>query len=351
MPILSKLVWKKHVPSKSLLLRPDIGITNPDYLCIGKSVYVGEQLILNTPHESNHANTSAVFADGSTIGRRTEISISPGDSFYLGKGAKLGSTCFVNGAVHIGAFASTGPCVYLTSGTSYTPPGKENWLRRDKDHWVASLPDSRKLQNAPIYIGEDALIGWGVYIKAGIYIGKGAYVGANAVVTRDIPPYSKQVGAPNCEIGQRLKFLPPKEIHAISEAHWPYFYEGFFMQQVDLEHSLKDQVAWMGPYAEIWLNRETEKNLTIVGRTLSDHPFPVKLNVAINGTPWYSTTIRENVFTLTVPNLDTQLTRVGSGNNPNILKHYLRVSLNINGSVRYPAVIQPALGIRSVAVT
>lgn len=52
------------------------------------------------------------------------------------------------------------------------------------------------LKTAPVYIGEETLIGMGVVIQPGVTIGKHCVIGANSVVTGDIPDYSVAVGVP-----------------------------------------------------------------------------------------------------------------------------------------------------------
>ena len=48
----------------------------------------------------------------------------------------------------------------------------------------------------PVFIERGAWLGQGVVVCPGVRIGRGAVVGANSVVTRDVPPHSKAVGAP-----------------------------------------------------------------------------------------------------------------------------------------------------------
>ncbi len=52
------------------------------------------------------------------------------------------------------------------------------------------------LKTAPVFIGEETLIGMGVVIQPGVTIGKHCVIGANSVVTRDIPDYAVAVGIP-----------------------------------------------------------------------------------------------------------------------------------------------------------
>jgi len=55
-----------------------------------------------------------------------------------------------------------------------------------------------------VVIGNDVWIGQGVKIIEGVSIGDGAIVGAYSLVTKDILPYSINVGMPAKKIGQRF---------------------------------------------------------------------------------------------------------------------------------------------------
>lgn len=68
-----------------------------------------------------------------------------------------------------------------------------------------------------IEIGHDVWIGSDVIIKGGIKIGNGAIIGAGAVVTKDIEPFSINVGIPSRKIGMRFE---PEIINKISESNW-----------------------------------------------------------------------------------------------------------------------------------
>jgi acetyltransferase-like isoleucine patch superfamily enzyme len=52
------------------------------------------------------------------------------------------------------------------------------------------------LNEAPVHIADDVLIGCQVIVISGVTIGRGAVVGAGSVVTRDVPEYSVMAGNP-----------------------------------------------------------------------------------------------------------------------------------------------------------
>jgi acetyltransferase-like isoleucine patch superfamily enzyme len=54
----------------------------------------------------------------------------------------------------------------------------------------------RRLQSAPVTIGDGAWLGEGCAILKGVHIGKRAVVAANAVVTHDVPDFTIVAGVP-----------------------------------------------------------------------------------------------------------------------------------------------------------
>jgi acetyltransferase-like isoleucine patch superfamily enzyme len=54
----------------------------------------------------------------------------------------------------------------------------------------------QQLRTAPVEIGDDCLIGYGVVIQPGVRIGRHCIIGANSVVTKSIPDFCVAVGSP-----------------------------------------------------------------------------------------------------------------------------------------------------------
>ncbi len=61
-----------------------------------------------------------------------------------------------------------------------------------------------RLKVAPVQIGNDAWIGYGVTVLPGVSIGEGAVIGAGSVVCNDIPNDCVAVGNP-CSVVRKLK--------------------------------------------------------------------------------------------------------------------------------------------------
>ena len=58
---------------------------------------------------------------------------------------------------------------------------------------------------APIHIGDDCWLAYGVVVLPGVTIGKGCVIGAYGLVNRDTPPFSINVGNPVRQVGTRGK--------------------------------------------------------------------------------------------------------------------------------------------------
>jgi acetyltransferase-like isoleucine patch superfamily enzyme len=79
---------------------------------------------------------------------------------------------------------------------------------RDTDHKYADIDTPMLKQGiitAPIIVGDDVWIGYGVSILKGVTIGSGAIIAAGSIVTKNVPPYSIVGGVPAKIIKMRSK--------------------------------------------------------------------------------------------------------------------------------------------------
>ncbi len=85
-----------------------------------------------------------------------------------------------------------GDRVAIAAGVLLVTTSDPNW-----SHLRSVLPDV----TGRIVIERDAWIGAGAVILPNVTVGEGAVVGAGAVVTRDVPPYTKVAGVPARVVG------------------------------------------------------------------------------------------------------------------------------------------------------
>ncbi|EOR28274.1 hexapeptide repeat-containing protein acetyltransferase [Clostridium sartagoforme AAU1] len=139
------------------------------------------------------------FEGNNKIGRKSNVARSiVGYGTYLGENCilnntKIGKYCSIASNVKLimgshptEKFVSTHPCFYSVNkegGFSYVNKSSYSGLKFVYDDIF-------------IEIGNDVWIGEGVKILQGVKIGDGAVIGANSIVTRDIQPYSINVGTP-----------------------------------------------------------------------------------------------------------------------------------------------------------
>lgn len=108
--------------------------------------------------------------------------ISVGDNVFIGDGTVIGG----NVPVTIGNNVMFGPEVMIRGG--------------DHNFSVVGLPMAKVKSggiNLPVLIEDDVWIGARATILKGVRIGEGSVVGAASVVTKNVPPYTINVGNPS----------------------------------------------------------------------------------------------------------------------------------------------------------
>lgn len=110
----------------------------------------------------------------------------------LGDKSSIGDNAYIVGEVHIGKNVMMAPnCALIAS----------NHVYRD-----ISVPMNLQGSTfAPINIGNDVWIGYGVIITAGVNIGDGAIIAAGSVVTKDVEKYAIVGGIPAKKIKSRIE--------------------------------------------------------------------------------------------------------------------------------------------------
>ncbi|MCD9462246.1 maltose acetyltransferase [Photobacterium phosphoreum] len=104
---------------------------------------------------------------------------------------RIGKKCVLQGTsicsynlVDIGDRVIFGPNVVIMDCSGHAIERRGN-----SDEW-------ERLKISPVYIGDDAWLGYGVIVLPGVSIGKRAVIGAGSVVSKDIPDDCVAVGNP-----------------------------------------------------------------------------------------------------------------------------------------------------------
>ena len=151
-----------------------------------KSIYVGyNNRIKNVVFSENNNVGNNNLLQKVTFQKRSYVtSFNKITNSDIGAFTSIGSYCSIGLAKHpINEFKSTHPFIYKTHQKKIT----------------------NKIFNehSKTTIGNDVWIGDKVIIIGGVEIGDGAILGAGSVVTKNIKPYSINVGAPAKQIGSR----------------------------------------------------------------------------------------------------------------------------------------------------
>ena len=113
------------------------------------------------------------------IGRKVRFS----RKLHVGTDSGIGDGAFFQGEVYIGSKVLMAPfCAFIAQNHSFADtkiPIKEQGMTE-----------------APIIIGDNVWLGYGVTVLAGVQIGSNSVIGAKSVVTKNIPEGSVAVGVP-----------------------------------------------------------------------------------------------------------------------------------------------------------
>ena len=109
----------------------------------------------------------------------------------------VGKGCSIAAFLHIwgGGGVVIGDRVLIASHVSI--------VSETHDHTKHPMTESAVCK--PVHIGDDVWLGTHCTIMPGVTVGRGAVVGAGAVVTKDVEPFSINVGVPARKVGERDK--------------------------------------------------------------------------------------------------------------------------------------------------
>lgn len=110
----------------------------------------------------------------------------PGGKIKIGSHCSImhGFQCNAAVGVEIQDHVLIAPRVFITDSDHVVDPQGEH------------TTEAKGFISAPVVIESDCWIGVNAVILKGVRIGHHSIVGANAVVTRDVPPFSRAVGVP-----------------------------------------------------------------------------------------------------------------------------------------------------------
>lgn len=130
----------------------------------------------------------------------------------IGTGSYISQDCILNNCA-IGSFCSIGPQVQVIYGRHpvrtfvSTHPAFFS-LRKQAGFTFVTEQKYQEYKTVDsqysVIIGSDVWIGHNASILEGVTIGDGAIIGASALITKDIEPYSINVGSPSRVIGYRF---------------------------------------------------------------------------------------------------------------------------------------------------
>lgn len=143
----------------------------------------------------------------------------------IGNGTYIGNNAFLS-YTEIGRYCSIAQNVSITIGNHPTTifvsthPSFFSTLKQAGFNFVReSIFEEFKYATKEhlVKIGNDVWIGSNVTIISGVTIGDGAIIGAGAVVTRDIEPYTINLGVPAKSVKRRFA---PEDISFLLELKW-----------------------------------------------------------------------------------------------------------------------------------
>ena len=155
-----------------------------------------------------YINSTSIIDEGAKIGKNCKI----WHWVHISSGAKIGDDCSFGQNVFVGNKVIIGNNVKVQNNVSiYDNIILENNVFCGPSMVFTNVinPRSkypRKNEYKTTLVKEGATLGANCTILCGIVIGENAFVGAGAVVTKNLAPYSLNVGNPSKQIGWMSEF-------------------------------------------------------------------------------------------------------------------------------------------------
>lgn len=124
------------------------------------------------------------FAAGPNLAVSWGADVRPPHYFELGHHVSIGKNFTCEADLKVGNY------VLISSNVSII--GKDHPF----DDPTKTVFTQARMDNSPVTIGSDVLVGFGAIVVGPVTIGDGCIIGAGAVVTRDLPPYTICTGVP-----------------------------------------------------------------------------------------------------------------------------------------------------------
>lgn len=184
--------------------------------------------------KGKHFNKSVNFGSGTIVGFKTSLE----GHNKIGKNVNIKNSLVGRGTyiynnsnlMHssIGRFCSIGSNVsvvigqhptekYVSTHPAFFSMHQQAGFTFVKKNTFKEFLTVDKNEEYAIKIGNDVWIGFGVMIMEGVIIGDGAIIGTGALVTKDIEPYSINVGIPAKKTGYRFD---SNQINHLLEDQW-----------------------------------------------------------------------------------------------------------------------------------
>jgi dTDP-4-amino-4,6-dideoxy-D-glucose acyltransferase len=161
------------------------------FASIGRDVRISRQALFFAPERIRIGNN--VRVDAFCI-------LSAGEpGLYVGRNVHVSAYTSILGRseVYIGDFATISVrCSIFSSNDDYTGETMTN----------PTVPaDFRGATNAPVHIGQHAILGTGTIVLPGVRVGESAAIGAGSLLKVDVPPFRIAAGVPARLLGHRSR--------------------------------------------------------------------------------------------------------------------------------------------------